>query len=71
MEDIHKGVPKNDFKVPDNIIFQRIDAETGLLPGPETKDTILECFVKGTEPTKTSPVKEQVKDKTDFFKFGM
>ncbi|MDY0132270.1 MAG: PBP1A family penicillin-binding protein [Desulforegulaceae bacterium] len=71
MADIHKGMPKNDFKVPKNIIFQRIDAETGLLPGPDTKEEILECFVKGTEPTKTSPAREKVKDKTDFFKFGM
>lgn len=71
MEEIHRGLPKNDFKVPDNIIFQRIDAETGLLPGPETTETIFECFVKGTEPVETSPVKEKIKDKTDFLKFGM
>jgi penicillin-binding protein 1A len=71
MEEIHLKIPKNDFKVPDNIIFQRIDAETGILPGPDTEETIFECFVKGTEPTKTSPAKEQVNDKTDFLKFGM
>ncbi len=71
MENIHKGRPKKDFKVPKNIIFQKIDSKTGLLPGPETKSTIFECFVKGTEPEKKSPEMKKIKNKTDFLKYGM
>jgi penicillin-binding protein 1A len=32
----------------------RVDAETGLLPGPATRVAILEAFMPGTEPTVTS-----------------
>lgn len=71
MEEAHKDIPKTDFEVPENIVFQKIDSETGLLPSSATKKTIFECFLKGTEPTKRTPVKKKVKDQTDFFKYGM
>lgn len=71
MEAIHKDIPKRDFEAPKTITFQKIDAKTGLLPGPDTEETIFECFVKGTEPTKRSPSKQKINDKTDFLKFGM
>jgi len=71
MQKIHKEIPKKDFEVPDNIIFQKIDAKTGLLPGPDTEKTIYECFVKGTEPKVRTPAKEKIDDKTEFFKYGM
>ncbi|MGM0418017.1 MAG: penicillin-binding protein 1A [Thermodesulfobacteriota bacterium] len=71
MQEIHKGIPEKDFEVPDNIIYQKIDAKTGLLPGPDTEKTIYESFVKGTEPKVKTPEKEKIDDKTEFFKYGM
>jgi len=40
-----------DFPVPDNLVFARIDRETGLLAGPGSKNTVFEAFLPGTEPT--------------------
>ena len=71
MKKAHSNLPVKDFNIPQNIIFQKIDANTGLLPGPDTKQTLFECFAKGTEPVKHSPSKKKVKDDTDFLKYGM
>lgn len=50
-----EGRPKRDFKVPDGVVFARIDKKTGLLAGPQAKKAILECFKPGTVPTRTAP----------------
>jgi penicillin-binding protein 1A len=50
-----KGMPVTDFAVPDGIEFVKIDADTGLLPGPATRRTLMEAFLTGTAPTQTSP----------------
>ncbi len=39
------------FSIPDNIIYAKIDPETGLLAPPEDETGIVELFVRGTEPT--------------------
>ena len=39
------------FQVPEGVVFSKIDAETGLLPIPESKKTHFECFKEGTVPT--------------------
>ncbi|MCA9773366.1 MAG: penicillin-binding protein, partial [Myxococcales bacterium] len=44
------GTPIEPFKVPEKIVFRKIDAETGLLPGTGTKQTRVEAFMEGTEP---------------------
>jgi len=41
--------------VPPSIEFVRIDADSGLLPGVSTKNTILEAFMPGTAPTTETP----------------
>jgi len=46
-----KERPKADFTIPDGVTFARIDAVTGKPPTSKTKQTLLEVFVKGTEPT--------------------
>jgi penicillin-binding protein 1A len=40
--------------VPPGVRLVRVDAETGLLPGPSTDVAILEAYLPGTEPTQTS-----------------
>jgi penicillin-binding protein 1A len=46
-----KNRPKSDFPIPDGVTFARIDAVTGKPPTAQTAQTLLEVFVKGTEPT--------------------
>ncbi|MFZ2587175.1 MAG: penicillin-binding protein 1A [Alphaproteobacteria bacterium] len=43
-----------DFAVPEGIEFVRIDADSGLLPGPPTTRTITEAFAPGTAPTEVT-----------------
>jgi penicillin-binding protein 1A len=47
--------PATPFRVPAGVRLVRVDAETGLLPGPDTNTVILEAFMPGTEPTAVSP----------------
>ena len=47
--------PATPFRVPPGVRLVRVDAETGLLPGPGTGTVILEAFLPGTEPTTASP----------------
>ncbi len=47
--------PATPFRVPPGVRLVRIDADTGLLPGPDTKTVILEAYIPGTEPTEVSP----------------
>ncbi|HSA80138.1 MAG TPA: penicillin-binding protein 1A [Geminicoccaceae bacterium] len=47
--------PATPFRVPPGVRLVRVDADTGLLPGPDTDTVILEAFLPGTEPTTVSP----------------
>ncbi len=71
MQTILADKPVKAFEVPDGIVFSRIDAETGLLPIPESTETIFECFKEGTEPTEYTKPPDQIDDPEDFFKAGM
>ena len=54
MKEASRGYPK-DFRVPEGIVFRRIDKNTGLLENPgkcPPQDVITEAFIRGTEPTK-------------------
>jgi penicillin-binding protein 1A len=46
--------PPTPFRVPPGVRLVRVDAETGLLPGPGSGTVILEAFLPGTEPTAVS-----------------
>ncbi len=46
--------PPDEFVVPDDMDFVKIDAATGLLPTSASQDVITEVFKKGTEPTQYS-----------------
>lgn len=43
------------FAVPGGMEFVRIDADSGLLPGPTTKKVITEAFTPGTAPNQVTP----------------
>ena len=71
MQQILKGKPVLVFPVPENVVFAKIDAETGLLPIPESKKTIFECFKEGTVPKEYTKRPGEMKDTEDFFKNGL
>ena len=54
--------------MPEGVVFAKIDAETGLLPIPESKETCFECFKEGTVPTEQSPRPDVVVEPEQFFK---
>ena len=47
--------PPTPFRVPSGVRLVRIDADSGLLPGPSTESVILEAFLPGTEPNEVTP----------------
>jgi penicillin-binding protein 1A len=51
MEGALRNEPATPFRIPAGVRLVRIDAMTGLLPGPNTTATITEAFRPGTEPT--------------------
>ncbi|MCF8068241.1 MAG: penicillin-binding protein 1A [Desulfobacterales bacterium] len=71
MKRVLEDKPVRVFKVPEGVVFSRIDAETGLLPIPESKKTIFECFKEGTVPTEYTKSPDEVTDSDDFFKNGL
>lgn len=62
--------PTRLFEVPEGVVFQRIDADTGLLPIAESRKTIFECFKEGTVPTETTPKPGAITDAEKFYKSG-
>jgi penicillin-binding protein 1A len=43
-------IPSIPFEIPEDIVYAKIDPKTGLLVSPESKEGVIEVFVKGTEP---------------------
>jgi penicillin-binding protein 1A len=58
--------PVKVFTVPENVVFARIDPETGELANPSDEKGIFEAFKEGTAPTKTTQVSRPTID--EFFK---
>ena len=71
MQDVLKDKPVRVFQVPEGVVFSKIDAETGLLPIPESKKTIFECFKEGTIPKEYTPKPDAINDSAQFFKLEM
>ena len=63
--------PVRVFKVPDSVVFAKIDTDTGLLPIPESQNTIFECFKEGSAPTEYTKSPDTITGKDDFFKEGI
>lgn len=68
MQRILADKPPKIFEVPEGVVFTQIDAETGLLPIPESKETVFVCFKEGTEPTEYSKKPGEIADTGEFFK---
>jgi penicillin-binding protein 1A len=63
--------PVRVFQVPEGVVFSKIDAETGLLPIPESKKTIFECFKEGTVPTEYTKKPDAMTEPEEFYKSDM
>jgi penicillin-binding protein 1A len=68
MQRILADTPPKIFEVPEGVVFTQIDAETGLLPIPESKETVFVCFKEGTEPIEYSKKPGEIADTGEFFK---
>ena len=60
MKAAHVGKPPTEFPRPADVLMVRIDPKTGLLPSEGQTDTLLEFFLRGTEPTETVVVDQEV-----------
>ncbi|MCP4354262.1 MAG: PBP1A family penicillin-binding protein [Proteobacteria bacterium] len=50
MSEAKKLLPNSNFKIPEDIVFVKVDLDTGQLPTSKTKKTILEVFRNGNQP---------------------
>jgi len=71
MQRVLEGKPAHVFRVPEGVVFARIDSQTGLLPGTESKETVFECFKEGTVPSEPIKKPDAVIEPEDFFKLGL
>ncbi len=55
-EAVEEDYPMEDFKQPPGIVMVRIDAKTGKLAGPSTKESYILPFISGTEPKEISQI---------------
>jgi penicillin-binding protein 1A len=63
-----EGKPVLVFKAPEGVEFAKIDADTGLLPVPESKNVVFECFKEGTVPTEYTKRPNEARETADLFK---
>ncbi len=68
MQQVLEGKPVRVFQVPEGVVFTKIDADTGLLPIPTSRNTLFECFKEGTVPTRYSSNPTAVTDSEQFYK---
>ena len=68
MKGILANKPVKVFEVPEGVVFAKIDAKTGLLPGPDTKKTLFECFKEGSVPTTQSQPVRHDANRNEMFK---
>jgi penicillin-binding protein 1A len=68
MKRVLEGKPVKVFPVPEGVVFSKIDADTGLLPIAESKNTVFVCFKEGTVPTEHTKPPHQITEAEDFFK---
>lgn len=68
MKRVLEGVPVETFQPPEGVVFARIDAETGLLPVPESRRVVFECFKERTVPREHSRRPGEVRETEEFLK---
>ncbi len=52
-----KGMPITDFRRPPGLVEAKVDAHSGMKPGPFTARTVTELFIEGTAPTQVDNTK--------------
>ena len=57
MQEVTAGTPVSDFQQPPGVTWVDVDAHSGMLPGPYTKNLVHEVFVSGTEPAQIDNTK--------------
>jgi len=70
MKQALSGKSEKVFPVPEDVVFTKIDLETGLLPIPESEHTVYECFKEGSAPKEKTKASHTV-DSNEFFKHGL
>jgi penicillin-binding protein 1A len=68
MQGVLEGKPVKVFQAPEGVEFAKIDADTGLLPVPESKHVVFECFKEGTVPTEYTKRPDEARTAEDLFK---
>ena len=58
LRDYSKGMPVAAFEAPKGVVKDTVDRWSGGKPGPWTRDTVSEWFIKGTEPDARRAVDE-------------
>jgi penicillin-binding protein 1A len=72
MRQVLKDRPPENFAVPPGISFVRIDAETGTLPTMRTRETLMEVFIEGTQPTgEALPAQPQLPEEGGLQPYGL
>jgi penicillin-binding protein 1A len=56
MKKAHEGIPVHNFTVPPDIVFAKIDTDSGLLALPTCPKVSLVAFKKGTDPKELCPI---------------
>jgi membrane peptidoglycan carboxypeptidase len=57
LTEVTKGWPITDWKEPDGIVQAKVDAFSGLKPGPFSNKVVEEIFIKGTQPRQEDDTK--------------
>jgi penicillin-binding protein 1A len=57
MQDATSGTPVADFQQPSGVTWATVDANSGMLPGAYTTQTVNEVFIDGTVPTQVDTTK--------------
>jgi membrane peptidoglycan carboxypeptidase len=60
MTEVSRGTPIVDFKQPKGLITAKVDAFSGMKPGPFTTRTFNELFIPGTQPTQSDDLHRTV-----------
>ena len=68
MKEIMAGEPVRKFTIPSGVVFSKIDADTGCLATPKTKNSLYECFIEGTHPNPPPKNKKDRISQDAFFK---
>ncbi|MGM0451554.1 MAG: penicillin-binding protein 1A [Thermodesulfobacteriota bacterium] len=71
MQTVLEGKPERVFPVPDNVVFAKIDAKTGLRPSNASQKVIYECFKEGTVPREHTQRPDEITETDEFFKKGI